>query len=109
MTQHDDLSYLGHMLETARSAVNSLVGISYQQFALAQRVQIVGEAARRVSQSTRDTLDLPWHEIIGMRHKIVHDYMGIDFDLVWQTAAEDLPKLIAALEEAIPHESPGDR
>lgn len=112
MTQHDDLAYLGHMLETARDAVASLTGVTYKQFAsdqnlrfaLAHRVQIIGEAARRVSEETRQAFDLPWIQIIGMRHKITHDYMGIDFDLVWSTAVNDLPQLIATLERSLPDE-----
>ena len=114
MTQHDDVAYLGHMLDTAREAVASLHGIAYEQFtgdqnlrfALAHRVQIIGEAARRVSPGTRESIDLPWADIIGMRHKIVHDYLSIDFDLVWSTAINDLPELIAVLERTLPGEPP---
>lgn len=42
--------------------------------------------------------EIRWADIIGMRHKVVHDYLGIDDDIVWQVVTEDLPKLVAALE-----------
>jgi uncharacterized protein with HEPN domain len=43
-----------------------------------------------------------WADIIGMRHKVVHDYLGVDDDIVWQVVVEDLPKLVAALEPIVP-------
>jgi uncharacterized protein with HEPN domain len=115
MTRHDDLVYLGHMLETALDAGQALKGVSYEQFledsnlkyALAHRVQIIGEAARRVSPSTQQAVQLPWAAMIGMRHKIVHDYMGIDFDLVWKTATDDLPNLVEVLRQIVP-EAPSE-
>ncbi len=89
----DDGVYLGHMLDTAREARELILGIdrhAYQQdrtlkLALAHLIQVLGEAGRRVSdefQSSHPTI--PWEDIIGMRHKIVHDYLSIDEDIVWE-------------------------
>lgn len=50
--------------------------------------------------------EIPWADIIGMRHKVVHDYLGIDEDIVWQVVTEDLPKLVTALEPIIPRTPP---
>jgi uncharacterized protein with HEPN domain len=44
---------------------------------------------------------VPWRELVGMRHKIVHDQFDVDFDVVWQVATEDLPDLIEALRTAL--------
>ncbi len=41
--------------------------------------------------------EIPWADIIGMRHKVVHDYLGVDEDIVWQVVTEDLPGLVAAI------------
>jgi uncharacterized protein with HEPN domain len=46
--------------------------------------------------------EVPWENIIGMRHKVVHDYLGVDEDIVWQVVAEDLPKLVESLEPLVP-------
>lgn len=46
--------------------------------------------------------EIPWADIIGMRHKAVHDYLGVDEDIVWQVVTEDLPRLVAALEPLVP-------
>lgn len=107
----DDLLYLGHMLDTAREALQAMEGIGRQTFeadknlrlAQVHRIQIIGEAARRVSAAGRQSLPaIPWAQITGMRHKVVHDYMTIDYDIVWDVLKRDLPPLIAALEAAVP-------
>jgi len=75
-----------------------------RQFAMAlvKCVEIIGEAASHVSVETRrDTTQLPWRDIIDMRHRLVHGYYDINFDILWSTLREDLPPLIEALR-AIP-------
>lgn len=108
MTRHDDLVYLGHMLETAKRA-NALVagfdkarfdGDETLQLALARLLQIIGEAARRVDASVRLAVpEIPWADVVGMRNKLVHDYLATSYELVWSTVIEDLPPLIEALEQ----------
>lgn len=46
--------------------------------------------------------DIPWVEIIGMRHKVVHDYLEVDWNVVWKTVTEDLPTLVSRLERIVP-------
>jgi len=101
---------LRHMLDAARDAISFARGRNRsdldrdRQFVLAlvQCVQIVGEAAARVSEKTRSTLpDLPWPAIIGMRNRLVHGYYDIDHDAVWSTVANDLPPLVEALSRAL--------
>lgn len=61
---------------------------------MTREIQIIGEAARSVSQDLRDrTPDIPWPKIIGMRHLLVHQYFDIDLDIVWQVIKVDLPNL----------------
>ncbi len=63
------------------------------RLALIHLVQVIGEAGRRVSREFSDGHpEIPWAEIVGMRHKVVHDYLGVDEDIVWQVVTEDLPK-----------------
>ncbi|WP_170286793.1 HepT-like ribonuclease domain-containing protein [Thermochromatium tepidum] len=76
-----------------------------QQLALLKVIEIIGEAASRVSQAFRDAHpELPWREMIGMRHRLVHGYFEIDLDVVWKVAWEELPPLIAKLEALVPLE-----
>jgi uncharacterized protein with HEPN domain len=73
------------------------------QNAVMYNIQIIGEAARNVSEETKTAHpDIPWHEIVGMRHRLVHDYMRIDLAKVWDTIEEDIPPLIEALGPLVP-------
>lgn len=107
----DDRLYFGHMLDMARKAVSKVEGISREDYddnenlrlALTHLVQIIGEAARLVSPEGRAAHpDIPWREITGMRHKIVHDYLNVDEDVVWEVVTHDLPSLVAILEKIVP-------
>ena len=102
-----DLVYVGHMLDMARKAVSKTQGISRERYdadenlrlAVVHLIQTIGEAARQVSREfCENHPDIRWADIIGMRHKVVHDYLGTDDDIVWQVAKEDLPKLVTSLE-----------
>jgi len=109
--QRDDRVYLQHMLDMAGKARALADGKSADDFeaeevlrlAVRHLLQIVGEAAGRVSQQFRmENPEIPWDEIVGMRHRVVHDYMGIDEEIVWKTVAEDLPALIRILTDKVP-------
>lgn len=61
---------------------------------MVHHVQIIGEAARALSEGFRSRhSDIPWAQIVGMRHILVHDYFGIDLDEVWSVVERDLPTL----------------
>jgi uncharacterized protein with HEPN domain len=111
--QPADLLYLGHMLDMARKAcerASALDRDEYEfdedvQLALTHLVQVIGEAARHVSAEGRLSLpEIPWREIIGMRNRIVHDYLGVDEDVMWEVVTGDLPPLVDILERVVPAE-----
>ena len=65
-------------------------------------IEVVGEAASKVSETKRHSLTtVPWHEIVGMRNRLVHGYASVDHDVVWAVVTSDLPALIAALDKAL--------
>jgi uncharacterized protein with HEPN domain len=106
-----DLAYVGHMLDMARKAVAKVQDLPRETYdadenlplALIHLVQVIGEAARQVSREfTAIHPEVPWEKIIGMRHKVVHDYLGVDEDIVWQVVTGDLPKLVESLEPLVP-------
>ncbi len=107
----DDFTYVGHMLDIARKALAKIQGRTRQDFdedenlrlALAHLLQTVGEAARQVAQSFQAAHpSIPWKAIVGMRHKVVHDYLSVDEDVVWRTVTQELGPLIAELEKLMP-------
>jgi len=72
------------------------------QDALIKQIEIIGEAARNVSEKFREGYtEVPWKKMVGMRDKLVHDYMGVDLEAVWKTAVEDIPGLKKLIEEVL--------
>jgi len=108
--QKDDVIRLRHMLDAAKDATSfvrnktrsSLDTDRQLVLSLVKSIEIVGEAAAHVSEKCfRDFPQIPWRDIIGMRNRLIHGYYDIDLDIVWKTVIEDLPPLIAELEEII--------
>jgi uncharacterized protein with HEPN domain len=67
--------------------------------ALERFIEVIGEAARKVSTGTQESADeIPWRQIIGMRNRLVHGYVAVDHNIVWDVASVDIPALIASLE-----------
>ncbi len=110
----DDLVRLLHMLEASREAVEFLKDQQRDvlnqdrklALALVKDIEIIGEAASRVSEECQQNYaQIPWPQIIAMRNRLIHAYFEIDLEIVWKTVTEDLPPLIIELEKLIPPES----
>lgn len=104
---NDDLVRLQHMLDAAVDAVSFAQGQTRADLdrdrklalALVKAVEIIGEAAYRMSPDTQAQIsEIPWDDIIGMRHRLVHAYFDINLDILWRTIQDDLPPLIAILQ-----------
>lgn len=115
MSKRSDVTYLADMLQYSREARALVSGVDVHTFkqeralqlALTYTVQIIGEAATRISESSRAALpDLPWDRMTGMRHRLVHDYGNVSYDVVWDVVQNDLPELITALEKITLPEPP---
>ncbi len=111
--QENDLLRLLHMRDAAKYARQFVSNETRQtfdediqlQFALARAVQIVGEAACHVTAEFQAKHpQIAWKQIMGMRQFLVHAYFKTDLDVLWKTAVEDLPFLIAQLEAILPSE-----
>jgi len=69
---------------------------------LVKCIEIIGEAAAKVSEETRaECPSLPWADVIGMRNRLIHGYFDIDLDRVWDTIKDDLPPLVAGVEKFV--------
>jgi uncharacterized protein with HEPN domain len=98
------------MLEAARLARQYVDGIARADFltdtekqdAVIRRLELLGEAAGRVSGEFHETLpDIPWRTLVGMRNILIHDYGNVDTAIVWETVQLNLPPLIDQLEAAL--------
>jgi uncharacterized protein with HEPN domain len=110
MSQRDDQVYVGHMVDTANKAIGFVQDLTRDDFdnnellrlSLTHLLQIIGEAARRVSVDFRSTHpQVDWKAIVGMRSKVVHDYLNVDEDIVWDTVMNELPSLVKELERIL--------
>ncbi len=108
-----DVAYLWDMRAAARTVRELVAGMNVEAFLADRRTQLaverglelVGEAARRVSMPLRDAHpELPWRTIVGLRNVLIHDYGEIDEARVFAVAARDIPDLPSRLEPLLPPE-----
>jgi uncharacterized protein with HEPN domain len=108
-----DDARLMDMLISARRAQEFLAGITDEDFlasplhqhAVTRALEVLGEAARGVSEDRRRALPyIPWEDVIGMRSKLIHEYFHVKLDVVWGVVRNDLPALIEQLEASVPPE-----
>jgi len=72
-------------------------------YAIIHAIEIIGEAARHVSLETQTQLpEIDWVSLTAMRNRLAHDYLHVDYDIVWVAASERVPALIAVLEQNLP-------
>jgi uncharacterized protein with HEPN domain len=81
----------------------------FTQLAVIKAIEIIGEAARRISFEFRSLHpEIPWQEIVGMRSQLVHNYDKVDLNEVWRVIEHDIPILIAQIEPLVPPDSPDE-
>ncbi|MFL6232150.1 MAG: DUF86 domain-containing protein [Thermoanaerobaculia bacterium] len=81
---------------------DEFVAESHWQDAVIRQLEIIGEAVKRLSSETTERRpDIPWRRIAGMRDVLIHNYMGVDVETVWQVTQQDLAQLRQAVEELI--------
>jgi len=115
MSTNRDLPLLGDMLDYCRRVVLKTADISRADFdqddnlqlALTHLIQIIGEAAARVSEETCLLHpEVDWPNIVSLRNRIVHDYSGLAMGRIWDVATINVPELITALEAFMPSDPP---
>lgn len=109
--EKDDRAYLWDMLTAAQAVVTFVQRRTLDDYvadlmlrsAVERQVEIVGEAARRVSKEFQDAHpEIPWRPIQAQRHVLAHDYGEIKHDRIWRVAVEHIPALITVLEPLVP-------
>lgn len=115
MPKDEDIVRLRHMLDAARKAIDLTSGHSRTELdkdeklslALVRLLEILGEAAKSVSERFREEYpSIPWRQIAGTRDRLIHGYFDVDLDIVWKIVSIDLPALIPNLEKALSHKTP---
>ena len=102
----DDSIYIDHILNSIDRILDYISGKDRESFeadlvtqdAVVRQLEIIGEATKRVSAELRSKHpDIPWSDMAGMRDVLIHDYLDVDFGVVWKTASEDIPNLQALI------------
>lgn len=78
-----------------------LKGLTYEDFmsdaktkdAVVRNLEVIGEAASQIPESIRQKYELPWSQMVGLRHRLIHGYFVVDYDIVWEIAKKELPQL----------------
>ena len=107
----NDIALLYDMLDSARAVRDMIEGMTQEQYkddrrtrrAVEREVEIIGEAARKVSPSfMKNHPEIPWRKIVGQRHKLAHEYGEIQDEILYKVATFHIPELISRLEPLIP-------
>ena len=102
MAEKDPLIFVVHILENIKDINNFTAGVSKEEFvknkeklnAVVRSIEIIGEAAKNISSSFKEShKEISWREIIGTRDIFIHRYFGIDTDILWNIIKKDLPIL----------------
>lgn len=110
MLPEKDLVRFRHMLDSSREIVevskrknrNDLERERLLNLALVRLLEIIGEAAVKISEETKSKHpEIEWQQIIGLRNRLIHGYDSIDFDIMWTIICQDIPPLVSKLEKIL--------
>lgn len=96
-----DLAYLRHIMDSivkiesyATVQKEEFMTVSHWQDAIIRNLEIIGEATKQLSKPLKEQYpDIPWRNIAGLRDVLIHNYMGVDLESVWNVIENDLPSL----------------
>jgi uncharacterized protein with HEPN domain len=98
----DDAVYIDHILNSINRILSYITDLDESTFlddlktqdAVVRQFEIIGEATKRISDEFRNSNpNVPWSDMAGMRDVLIHDYIEVDFEIVWKTATADIPKI----------------
>lgn len=117
MSNRADIDFVNDIREAIQRISSYLGGMSYDDFrkdiktqdAVIRNIEIVGEAAKGVSEELRvKAPHIPWKSMAGMRDRLIHHYFGVNLDIVWQVVSAELPDLNSELDGLIDEDSTED-
>lgn len=110
MSERDESVYVRHMLDAIARLQRHIDDVEWEEFesseiiqdAVIRQLEILGEAAGRISRETCARFpDIPWPQVTGLRHRLIHDYLGVDLRMIWRVASVEVVKISAPLRSAL--------
>lgn len=104
------IDYARDMAEALRDIRDFVWGYTLERFvrdkktvcAVIRGLEVLGEAAGKIPAPVRAGFpEIPWTEMVGMRNRLIHEYFGVDLEIIWQTVCDDLPPLDAAVDRLV--------
>jgi len=102
--------YIQDIIESMNKSIRFVAGMSYDSFAdddktifaAVRALEIIGEAVKNIPQEIREKHNgIPWRDMAGMRDKLIHEYFGVNLDVVWKTVQEEIPPLKPLFEKML--------
>ena len=108
MSKRNAALLISDILDSGQKILSYTAGLTFEQFiddsktidAVIRNFEIIGEAANRLPETFKESHpEIDWHRIRGFRNRIIHDYFGIDYNIVWQIKETFLPQMIVDLRK----------
>jgi uncharacterized protein with HEPN domain len=106
--------YLQDIYDAVNDVATFIEGMRYEDFlkdkktinAVIRSIEVIGEASKQLPEAVKDkNPSIPWKKISGMRNKVIHEYFGVDIEIVWKTAKKQIPALKKNIFDLLKHES----
>ncbi len=110
MRKRDYRDYIQDILDSINEMENFIEGMNFEEFArdkktinaVVRSIEVIGEAAKKIPKTLRDKYpDIPWKKMSGMRDKLIHEYFGIDIEILWKVARDEIPPLKPSIQNIL--------
>lgn len=110
MSKREDIDFVRDIKESMERITSYTSNMEYEDFAqdnktqdaVIRNIEIMGEAVKSLSEKLRkDNACIPWKEIAGTRDKLIHDYFGVNIDIVWNIIEEEIPELLPRIKNIL--------